>query len=115
MMAVLKNKQNQILLSDLEIASDLFSRAKGLLGKKQISNQQGLWIHDCNSIHTFLMNFSIDCIFLDSKLKVKSLKSNIKPGRLVWPQWGAKSVIEVSAGQIQSMNIQIGDELHVGN
>jgi uncharacterized protein len=112
----LRNKQkDQPVLSELFVASNMWTRMKGLLGTKSLPDGQGLWIHDCNSIHTFFMHYAIDCIFLDKKMKVVSLVPEVKPGRLVWPQRGADSVVEIAAGQLPRLNLQIGDELYVGN
>jgi uncharacterized membrane protein (UPF0127 family) len=112
----LRNKKtDKQLLAELRIASGMWTRMKGLLGTKSLPLSQGLWIYDCKSIHTFFMNYAIDCIFLDKKMKVVSLIPDVVPGRLVWPQRGADSVVEIAAGQLPHMEIQIGDELYVGN
>lgn len=113
-MAQLMNSANQTLLSNLRIADGIWSRTRGLLGTKDLSSDEGLWIHRCNSIHTFFMNYAIDCIFVDSELRIKALKKNVLPGRMVWPVWGAQSVIETKSGQIEKWGLDLGDILHVG-
>lgn len=115
MASLLSKTKEQKILSDLKIAKNLWTRMKGLLGTTGLSADEGLWIHRCNSVHTFFMNYPIDCVFLDKKLKVVSTVENIKPGRLIWPQWGADSVVEMKAGQIKNLKIKSGEELHVGN
>jgi uncharacterized membrane protein (UPF0127 family) len=113
MMAKLMLKE-KILLSDLQVAETMWTRMKGLLGSKDLSSEQGLWIHRCNSIHTFFMNYAIDCVFVDRDLKVKALKKNVVPGRMTIPVFGADSVIEMKAGQIERLGLRQGDFLHVG-
>lgn len=114
-MALLKHRlQNQILISDLKEAKTMWTRGKGLLGTRQLPDQQGLWIRPANSIHTFFMSYAIDCIFLRADLRVYSLFENVKPGKIIWPQWGASSVVEAPAGKIQQWKIQVGDQLDVG-
>lgn len=113
-MARLMGSNNQVLLSDLKIADRMWSRMKGLLGTDSLSDSEGLWIHRCNSIHTFFMSYSIDCVFVDSKLKITALRKNIKPGRMVLPVRGARSVIEMKAGQAEKLGLNLGDQLHVG-
>ena len=114
MMATLTNRtQDKVLISDLKIAVKLFSRMIGLLGTKSLSESEALWIHRCNSIHTFFMNYAIDCVFVDKDMKVKAVKSEVKPDRLVFPIWGARSVIEMRAGAILQKQIRVGDQLHV--
>lgn len=115
-MAVLENKtQNKVLLNHLRIADRTWARAVGLLGTAQLHEQEGLWIHPCNSIHTFFMKYPIDCVFLDSKMKIKKIVPNVNPGKIVWPCWGAKSVVEMKSGTAKKYELKIGDQLHVGH
>ncbi len=115
MMAILTNKTtNQTLIPDLRIAKDFLSRGKGLLGREELPEDQALWIHQCNSIHTFFMKFSIDCVFVDRNLRVKAVRQDVNPWRVVFPIWGASSVIEMASGNIEKLNIKVGDQLYVG-
>jgi uncharacterized protein len=78
-------------------ASTFLSRAKGLLGRKQMKPWDGLYITRCNSIHTHFMRFSIDVIFLNEHNECVRLIESLKPWR--WakePQ--AKHVLELSVG-----------------
>ncbi len=112
-MAQLLNSQNLILAADLQIADRMWSRMKGLLGTAQLQPQEALWIHRCNSIHTFFMRYPIDCVFLDSEMNVKALVSDVQPGRMLMPIWGAQSVVEMKAGQISKLGLRSGEQLHV--
>lgn len=114
MAQLLSADKKTVLLSDLKLADQYFSRLKGLLGTSNLGPEQGLWISRCNSIHTFFMRYAIDCVFLDSEFKVSSIKESVAPGRVVWPQKGARSVVEMAAGRSRSLNIRKGDQLHVG-
>jgi uncharacterized membrane protein (UPF0127 family) len=114
-MKVLRNSKDQtVLVPRLSVAESLSDRTRGLLGRDGLSNEEGLWILRCNSIHTFFMRFAIDCVFLNRKCEVVSVKTNVRPWRLIVPQWGATSVIEVSAGVAQTWKLQKGDTLYVG-
>lgn len=115
-MAALMNKTtNETLIPQLEIALTFSSRGKGLLGRSFLPDQQALWIHHCNSIHTFFMKFSIDCVFVDKNLKVKAIYQDVHPWRLVLPVWGASSVIEMTAGSVSRIKVKVGDQLYVGS
>ncbi len=115
-MAILRNQsKNNVICSEVEIASSFFARAQGLLGTKKLSPNKTLWIHRCNNIHTFFMNYAIDCVFVDHKLKVCAVAENVHPWRIVLPKWKARSVFEMSAGLAKSAQIEVGDQLHVGN
>ncbi|HRO67160.1 MAG TPA: DUF192 domain-containing protein, partial [Pseudobdellovibrionaceae bacterium] len=74
---------------------------------------EALWILRCNSIHTFFMMFPIDCVFVNRDLEVKALRRNVVPWRMVFPVWGASSVIEMAAGNIDRLDIRTGEKLHV--
>lgn len=103
-----------LLISDLEIANNLWTRGRGLLGRTGLKKDQALWIDPGNSIHTWFMKFSIDCVFVTKELQVVSVVEQISPWRWVGPQWGARSVIEMAAGTAAHWNLKKGDRLHVG-
>ncbi len=114
-MKLFKGGENLLLIEELCKASSLLSRMQGLLGSSSLSANAGLWILRCNSIHTFFMKYPIDCVFVDKSMKVTSIKSDVEPFRMVWPQRKADSVIELAAGTVQKLQIKIGDQLHVGH
>lgn len=115
MMATLMNKTtNQILIPQLDIARTFWKRGKGLLGRSSLPEQEALWIHHCNSIHTFFMKFAIDCVFVDKNLKVKAVYKDVRPWRLLLPVWGASSVIEMTSGTASKLKVSVGDQLYVG-
>lgn len=115
MMAALMNKTtNETLIPQLEIARTFSKRGKGLLGRSFLPSEDALWIHRCNSIHTFFMKFSIDCVFVDKNMKVKAIYQDIHPWRLILPVWGASSVIEMASGSVGKMRLKVGDQLYVG-
>ena len=116
MMGKLMDASKQIiLLPDFQEAKSFWARAKGLIGRTELSEDFGLWFDGANSIHTCFMKISIDCVFLDKQMRVKAIVENVKPWRLVPPIWSAKSVIEMRAGKAKALNIQVGDQLHVGH
>lgn len=113
-MAVLKSEtRNLQLLSDLTVSKTLWSRGKGLLGVSSLTPEQGMFISPGNSIHTFFMKMTIDCVFLDKKLRIKKICAGIPPHRLILPVWGANSVIELPSGRAAELNLQVGEQLHV--
>lgn len=105
--------QNSKLLSHLVVATNFVDRGIGLLKKNNLEEQEGLWIHRCNSIHTFFMKFPIDCIFLDKNLVVQDLVENISPWQVVLPRWNSRSVIELKSGIIKKFQLKKGDQLDV--
>jgi uncharacterized protein len=115
-MSVLQNQtKNQILIRNLQTAEGFLQRGLGLIPRKSLGLDEGLLIHQAPTIHTCFMSFPIDCVFVDKNLKVQALVENIKPWRFTKYYWRAHSVIELAAGSIKRLNIQVGDQLHVGH
>jgi uncharacterized membrane protein (UPF0127 family) len=115
-MAVLASvTKNKNLISDLKVAQDFWDRGLGLIPKKNLEPEQGLWISRCKSIHTCFMSFAIDCVFVDKNLKVQALVEEIQPWRMTKFFWKADSVFELSAGSIRRLQIELGDQLNVGS
>jgi uncharacterized protein len=115
MSKLISKTKNQELVPHLDVATKTWPRMKGLLGTNELPVGRGLWIHQCNSIHTFFMRYPIDCVFLNKNLKVVSLSAHVNPWRLTIPKWNADSVVELPAGQIQKLKIELGEELYVGH
>jgi uncharacterized membrane protein (UPF0127 family) len=104
-----EDNSGRVVVARLEIARTLWMQTVGLLGRKRIPLDSGLWIEPCNSIHTFGMQFSIDVLFLDASGCLVRAVRNLKPWRVCWPVWGARVVVEVPEGTIASRNIQVGN------
>ena len=105
----------ELLIDNLEIADSFFKRGWGLLGHKKLEPSQALWIKIGNNAHTFFMKFSIDCIFVDSKMEIKNIAHNVVPFRFVGPFWKSTSFIETAAGFAESKKLKVGDHLYVVN
>lgn len=115
MAKLLRADNRQLLIPNLRVADSLVTRLRGLLGTRELPADEALWIHRCNSIHTFFMRYAIDCVFLDRHLVIRSIKSDVRPGRIVWPQWGATTVVEMKAGvAVAQLGLRKGEKLHVG-
>ncbi|MBC7644384.1 MAG: DUF192 domain-containing protein [Thermoleophilia bacterium] len=97
----------------LERADHMWSRMRGLLGRRSLATDEGLWITPCNSIHMMFMRFSIDVIFVDADLQVVRVHSNVAPWRFARGGKHAKSVLELPAGKAAFFNIRVGDRLTV--
>jgi uncharacterized membrane protein (UPF0127 family) len=106
------NVRNKRELShDVQIAKTIFHRLKGLLGRDTIAVGEALWIRPCNSIHTFLMRFPIDVIFLNKKNRVIATRINLQPNRLTRLYPKAVSVLELPVGTIEATATVVGDEI----
>ncbi|MFC1699600.1 DUF192 domain-containing protein [Candidatus Omnitrophota bacterium] len=102
-----------ILAQEGKIAASLGQRMKGLLGRDGLAADQALVLKPCTSIHTCFMRFTIDVLFVDSKMKVIKLIQNIPPFRLSSIAWRSQMAIELPAGKIAQTNTQSGDLIQI--
>lgn len=98
------------LASRTTVADSGATRRKGLLGRIGLETGEALWIVPCEAVHTFRMRFALDLVFVDRKLRVRKVKSNVSPWRIA-ACLSAHSVIELPAGAIFRTQTQPGDRL----
>jgi hypothetical protein len=110
-MRVINKTKNTILAERAILATNPFTRAKGLLGRRDFKGGEALIIKPGNSIHTFFMRFPIDVLFIDADNKIIGIKVCLKPWRVTAIYWQAKLVIELPSGMIQESLTQKGDEI----
>lgn len=102
---------NKVILKNVSIADNFFSRFKGLMGKSNIDDNIGLMIIPCNSIHTFFMKFNIDVIFIDLNSKVVDVYIDLAPWKISKIYKDAKFVIEGKSGTFAKL--KKGDQIIV--
>ena len=103
------------LSNNVAVADSLLKRMKGLLGREEILEGEALWIRPCMSIHTFLMRFSIDVIFLDKTNRIVAVKENLPPNHITSFYLRAASVLELPAGTIEATSTAVGDKIEIGS
>jgi uncharacterized protein len=92
------------------VAHTMFTRMRGLLGKRGLDTGEGLLIRPAPSIHTFFMRFPIDVVFLSRQGEVLKVAERVPP-------WRARScrhsyaVLELAAGEAGRRGIAVGDRL----
>jgi hypothetical protein len=113
LMKAINIRTHKELATNVIVADNLFTRMKGLLGKKELPFGEALWIKPCFSVHTFFMKFPIDVIFLNKKNQVIAAVSNLTPNRMtrLYPQ--SFSVLELPSGTIVASNTEVGDEIKI--
>jgi len=93
-------------------ADDAASRSKGLLGRRSMEADEGLWIVPCPMIHTLFMKFPIDVVFLDRALRVVRVIEDIRPWRVSPWVFSAHSVLELKGGILKG-SVAVGDVLEM--
>jgi len=103
--------KNTVIAENAGVASTLWARTKGLLGRASIAPGEALIITKCRSIHMLFMKFAIDAIFVDRNHRVVHLTGNIKPFQLSAYVPRADFVIECAPGTIGVTRTAAGDQL----
>jgi uncharacterized protein len=98
------------IFSNVKLADTYLTRLVGLLSKSKLSDEEGLLITRCPSVHTFFMRFSIDVVFLNKDNKVVKLIGNMRPWRMSPWVREAENVLELNS-QASDSKIKQGDIL----
>jgi uncharacterized protein len=111
---VVYNETKQTSLATrVEVADTGLSRLIGLLGRRSLQPNNGIWIVPSNSIHTFGMLFRFDLILIDKGYRVVGLRESIRPFTMTWPNFRARSVLELPVRTIATSRTEVGDQLRI--
>ena len=94
------------------VAETPLMRLKGLLGRSGLASGDGLLIRPTSAIHTCFMRFPIDAVFLDRDFVVVGVVADLRPWRVA-ARRGAKSVLELAAGESGRRGIRTGQWLRL--
>jgi uncharacterized protein len=106
------NKTRETFLAfRVKVADSVLSRLVGLLGKRSLQPDSGVWIVPANAVHTIGMLFAFDLILIDKNFKVVGLRELVRPFTVTRPNFKAESVLELPAHSIFRSRTHIGDQL----
>jgi len=108
--AVSHGEERKLIAERIEVALRFFPRLRGLLGRKNLKDGEGLLLWPCSAVHCFGMRFPIDTIFLDSRFRVVSIRENLMPGSHAAYSL-ANYVLELKSGEVMRHKIQYGEQL----
>jgi uncharacterized protein len=104
------NETRQSFLSlGVSIADTFITSLKGLLGKRKLRNDEGLWVIPSQGIHTIGVLFPIDLVYLDANRKVIHLVEHLRPFRFAPIKTSCESVLELPIRTICRSDTRIGD------
>jgi uncharacterized protein len=105
-------RTGHVLAEELEMPGTFMGRGIGLMFRRTLEPGSGMWIAPCNGIHMMFMRFPIDAVFLDRKERVKKVYRKLPPWwGVVWLEWGAHSVLELSPGSTTDIDLRRGDQV----
>ena len=79
------------------VAENTRERTRGLLGREGLESGVFMWLSPCNMIHTIGMRFAIDLVFIDKRNRVVKVMRGIRPGRMAWGGWKARTTLEAQS------------------
>jgi uncharacterized membrane protein (UPF0127 family)/CheY-like chemotaxis protein len=91
------------------IADRPLRRMRGLLGRRSLSRGDGLLLRPAPSIHTALMLFPIDVVFLDGTLQVLKTVERLPAWRIA-SAYRARAALELTAGECARRGVAVGDQ-----
>jgi uncharacterized membrane protein (UPF0127 family) len=92
------------------VADHPVARMRGLLGRSDLPQGEGVLLRPAGSIHTYFMRFPIDVVFLDKEDVVLEVVPHLPPWRVAGVK-GARSVLELAAGEAAARGIVAGAKL----
>lgn len=92
------------------VADRPWARMRGLLGRKDLPQGEGVLLRPAGSIHTFFMRFPIDAVFVAGDGTVIGVERELRPWRTARRR-GAKAVLELAAGAVESAGVEIGQRV----
>lgn len=106
------NKTRETFLAfRVKVADSVVSRLIGLLGRRSLQPDAGVWIVPGNAIHTIGMLFSFDLVLVDKAFKVVGLRELVRPFRITAPNFRAESMLELPVHTIFRSRTEVGDQL----
>jgi uncharacterized protein len=101
-----------ILAHKMKRADTFAARFRGLMLKPIFPKEyDALLLTPCNSVHTLMMRFDIDVLFLDQEGTVVRVLEKMRPSRLSPVVREARHVIELASGTVAAVGIFPGDRL----
>lgn len=94
----------------VRVADNFISRLRGLLFAPALQAGQGLLIRPCGAVHTVLMIYPIDVVFLDRAGRICRIVPRLVPWRVA-ASAGAWQTLELAAGEAARIGLCAGQLL----
>src|SRR5262245_31603930 len=109
--SIYNQSKETFLATRVVVANTGLSRLIGLLGRRSLEPNTGMWILPANAIHTFGMLFRFDVVLIDKAYRVVGLRERIPPFFMTWPNLRARSVLDLLSNTITSSSTAVSDQL----
>ena len=110
--ATVTTSGGEVVCDRCVIAESAWLRTKGLLGRADLPQGEGILLRPASSIHMAFMRFPIDAVFLAKDLTVLKVVRDLAPWRMA-SRFRAHAVLEIPAGTCERSGVREGDRLQL--
>jgi uncharacterized membrane protein (UPF0127 family) len=110
MEVALRLDDGRIVCERCVFADTALTRMKGLLGRRELTPEEGILLRPASSVHTAFMRFPIDLVFIDRDNRIVKIVPTLAPWRAASARKAA-AVAELRAGEASRRGLRVGDEL----
>jgi uncharacterized membrane protein (UPF0127 family) len=100
-----------VLGTRVSLADGWLTRLRGLLGRPEPAEGEGLLLTPCSSVHMLGMRYPIDVALLDGERLVLALHPGLRPGWHMAAARGARYALELPVGTLARSATLPGDRL----
>jgi uncharacterized protein len=91
------------------VAKTFLQRALGLLGRSELSIDEGMYFPNNRSVHTFGMLFAIDVVYINKYDDIVEIRHSLPPFRVSWCRH-AHGLCELAAGGATELGLRKGQK-----
>jgi uncharacterized membrane protein (UPF0127 family) len=103
------NRTKEVVLApEVAVATSIWARFWGLMGKAGLPEGGGLLLTPCSSVHMFFMRFPLDVVFLEKSGRVTKVVRDLKPWKAALGG-GGKQALELKSGAAEL--VDVGDQI----
>jgi len=106
---VVNRTRGLIIADQVEMATSFWARARGLIGRRSLSEGFGLAIIPCQAIHMAFVAMPLDIAHVDRNGRIVQILHGIKPWRLGPIVLQSAWVVELPSGTVDATGTRVGD------
>ena len=110
---IINRTRTTVVVANGELAENLWTRFRGLMGKRSLPDGYGLLFQKESAIHSFGMRIPIDVVYLDRRGIVLHLTHAMPPARLGPLVRHVQDVLELPVGTLERTQTRVGDQFEI--
>jgi uncharacterized membrane protein (UPF0127 family) len=110
-LCVYNQTRESFLSLGITAADTTASRLRGLIGRRSLKSDEGIWVVPSRGVHTIGVRVALDLIYLDQDHRVSHLLEHFPTFRIAPFRRQSASVLQLATHSIYSSQTQVGDQL----